>query len=128
MVAINFKKQFAGDVENGFKTQTIRQNARCKRGDALQLYTGQRTKQCRKLADAVCKRVRKVKLCATEMFIDGNRLYAGSDYENEELYEYDNDFANKDGFDTYMDMAAWFEDNYGALPFEGYVIEWELEQ
>lgn len=70
MVAYNFQAQFADDVEHGFKTQTIRRDARCKSGDKLQLYTGQRTKNCRKLCDAICKRVTPIKICDTEMFLD----------------------------------------------------------
>lgn len=51
MVAFNFMPQFAPLVASGTKTQTIRQTARAKPGDRLQLYTGQRTKACRKLVD-----------------------------------------------------------------------------
>ena len=52
MPALNFKKQFAEKVETGEKRQTVR--AKRKRafvvGDKLYLYTGMRTKYCRKLA------------------------------------------------------------------------------
>ena len=51
MVAFSFKAQFADLVASGKKTQTIRQTARAKPGDRLQLYTGMRTKKCRKLVD-----------------------------------------------------------------------------
>ena len=54
MVAINFSAQFADAVASGQKTQTIRRSARAAAGQVLQLYTGQRTKACRKLADAIC--------------------------------------------------------------------------
>lgn len=128
MVAYNFMPKFADDVEHGFKTQTIRREARCKPGDDLQLYTGQRTKECRKLADAICTRVVPVKICDTEMFLDGQRVYAGSDTENEGLYTYDNDFARADGFDGYMEMADWFREKYGSLPFEGFVIYWRIKE
>ncbi len=54
MVALSFSPKFADAVASGLKKQTIRQSARAKAGQALQLYTGQRTKNCRKLADAIC--------------------------------------------------------------------------
>lgn len=127
MVAYNFQEQFASYVEYGFKTQTIRRDARCKPGDHLQLYTGQRTKDCRKLCDAICKRVTPIKICDTEMFLDGKRLLAG-DALRDEWEDRDNDFAKKDGFDGYMEMADWFRARYGSLPFEGFLIEWEVKQ
>jgi hypothetical protein len=123
MVALNFQPQFADDVADGTKCQTIRRTARCKAGDRIQLYTAQRTKACRKLGEATCKRVRPVRICDTEMWLDGRRLYAGNGSPDEWL-ECDNDFAVKDGFPGFMEMAEWFRDRYGSLPFEGFVIEW----
>ena len=45
MVAFNFSPEFADAVASGAKRQTIRKTARAKKGDMLQLYTGQRTKK-----------------------------------------------------------------------------------
>lgn len=123
MVAINFKKQFADDVEDGHKKQTIRQKARCKRGDQLQLYTGMRTKSCRKLRDTVCTAVIPVKICDTEMFLDGKRLLAGN-AARDEYEDHDNDFARADGFSGFTEMADFFRAEYGELPFDGFVIRW----
>ena len=125
MVAYNFQPEFASDVEYGIKTQTIRQKARCKAGDHLQLYTGQRTKDCRKLADAICTRVLPIKICDIEMFLDGRRLYAGYALRDE-FDDRDCDFARKDGFDDYIAMVDWFREKYGPLPFEGFVIYWRI--
>lgn len=124
MVAINFQKIFADDVESGKKTQTIRQKARCKPGDHLQLYTGQRTKSCRKLRDAICVSVQSITICPTEMFLDGKPLLPGYALRGEDTNR-DEDFAKKDGFAGYADMAEWFLERYGSLPFTGYVIEWK---
>ena len=126
MVALNFQPQFADDVEFGAKCQTIRRTARCKPGDRLQLYTGQRTTQCRKLREATCRRVRPVRICDTEMWLDGERVYAGN-AGRDDWGDFDNDFAKRDGFDGFMEMAEWFRDRYGSLPFEGFVIEWNLD-
>lgn len=60
MVLYGFKKKFATLVESGCKLHTIRDlrkdDRHAKPGDKLQLYTGLRTKQCRKLieADPIC--------------------------------------------------------------------------
>lgn len=65
MVAFSFHKQFADMVETGIKRQTIRENPRgATSGKKLQLYYGQRTKQCRKLLDAICKRTVAINLYA----------------------------------------------------------------
>lgn len=123
MVAINFKAQFADDVESGVKRQTIRRNARCKPGDALQLYTGMRQPGCRKLMDAICTQVIPVEIGPTTMRLNGKPLVAG-DAPRGCYEDYDNDFAKKDGFSSYMEMSDWFEAQYGELPFTGFVIRW----
>ena len=55
MVLYGFKNQFAPLVANGSKVHTIRDyrkdDRHAKPGDRLQLYTGLRTKQCKKLLD-----------------------------------------------------------------------------
>lgn len=59
------------------------------------------------------------------MMLDGRRVPAG-DARRGEFEDCDNDFARKDGFDGFMEMADWFRERYGALPFDGFVIEWRL--
>ena len=56
MPALNFQKQFVPLIESGEKRQTIRSQRKqpIKVGDLLYLYTGQRTKNCRKLAESIC--------------------------------------------------------------------------
>ncbi|MFN7301427.1 MAG: ASCH domain-containing protein [Bacteroidota bacterium] len=131
MIAINFKAKFADLVASGKKTQTIRQTNRFKVGDTLQLYTGQRTKACRKLGEAVVKTIFKISITET------NVEYANLDYISvcgkgrekslggrEYLL---NNFAQKDGFKDFEEMKAFFVAQYGDLPFEGYLIQWELK-
>ena len=115
MVAYNFKKQFAEDVESGRKRQTIRAGEpRCKPGDALQLYTGQRTKACRKLRDATCARVRAVTIeqCGT-VKVDG--LPARGSMVDE--------LARADGFENGHDLRLWFFNTHGS-PFNGHIVNW----
>lgn len=64
MPAYNFRKQFAPLVESGQKRQTIRtigKRRHARAGEPLQLYTGQRTKACRKLfsPDPECDHLEK---------------------------------------------------------------------
>lgn len=119
-VQIDFNPQFAEDVEDGRKRQTIRRSKVCERGDTLQLTSGEKL-----ISYAVCERVRRCVIGATEMSIDGKRLYAGSAPRNS-YDEYDDDFASDDGFDGYTAMADWFHEHYGTLPFAGFLIEWRL--
>ena len=66
MVAYNFMKSLAPLVEAGVKSHTIRNNNRngrhAKVGDKLQLYTGMRTKSCRKLRDTICLAIHEIKI------------------------------------------------------------------
>ena len=115
MVAFNFQKQFAEAVEVGPKRQTIRGKARCKTGDRLQLYVGQRTRACRRLGDAKCASVRTIS-CMSEH----NRI--GRPYIR---YLRDRDIcACRDGFQGWDELRRWFDDTH-TLPFNGWLIEWE---
>lgn len=116
MVAFNFKAQFAPLVESGVKVQTIRATARAKPGDSLQLYTGQRTKACRKLItpDPVCIVVDYVGIRPKYLTL-GNAAKHNGDAD---------DFARRDGFVDYDDMVKWFDATYGKPYFQGYVHVW----
>lgn len=129
MVALNFKSQFADDVEDGRKRRTIRAPRKDgrdpKKGDKLQLYTGMRQKGCRKLLDAECWRVRPVEIDHMGIKIDGRSLYAGDApaYQGgPDPEQYDGDFARADGFDSFSDMVEFFEREH-SLPFKGLLIE-----
>lgn len=116
MVAINFSPQFSDAVEAGRKTQTIRQKARAKPGQKLQLYTMQRTKDCRKLADAVCIDCTYVGLTERGVTLgDASRFPGDRD-----------DFARSDGFEDYAAMWKWFSERYETNSFTGHVIRWTL--
>lgn len=130
MVALNFKAQFADDVEDGRKRRSIRaprkDGRNPKPGDALQLYTGMRQKGCRKLGVAKCVSVRPVIIDHMGVNVAGRQLYAGDApaYQGGPNPEdYDGDFARADGFHTFQDMREFFENEHG-LPFRGLLIEW----
>ena len=117
MVAFNFKEKFADDVEAGRKPGTIRKTKRCKPGDPVQLYTGQRTKQCRKLRDAVCMGVCKI-------VIDEDVPWRISEMEGKILANYKGrPFHELEGFKNVQDFVEFFRDHYG-LPFTGYYHQW----
>lgn len=99
------------------KRQTIRRGKpRCYPGDALQLYTGQLTKVCRKLADAVCKDVTYVGLTARGVTLGAIERFPRDIDE----------FARLDGFKDYAEMWKWFSDRYATNSFTGYVIRWDF--
>ena len=116
MVAYNFRSRFADAVQSGLKLQTIRAprvRGHARPGDALQLYTGMRTRACRKLADALCLASTHCILTEGGVWLgDGSR--AGLD-----------DFAQADGFGNFEEMRTWFRKTHG-LPFEGQLIRWRL--
>jgi hypothetical protein len=125
MIAINFKAKFADLVATGKKTQTIRRTNRFKVGDTLQLYTGQRTKECCKLGEAVVTRISRVNIHEESICtaILGDTIDWGGNISTKTL-DY---FAQEDGFKDFEEMKAFFVAQYGDLPFEGYLIQWKLK-
>jgi uncharacterized protein YqfB (UPF0267 family) len=115
MPALNFKAQFADAVAIGRKTQTIRAARKhpIKVGDTLYLYTGMRTKQCRRLRRAVCTAVHDIKIDQASCWIDGRWLA---------LYEI-KDLAAADGFMDAPTFCDFFRATHG-LPFNGQLIKW----
>jgi hypothetical protein len=116
VVAYNFAEQFADAVKRGEKRQTIRKpraNGHAVKGNEIQLYTGQRTKDCRLLARGVCT---LSTYCA--IYEDGLTL-GGVQPEDIDA------FAKADGFASFEDMQEWFRSRYG-LPFIGRLIRWDL--
>lgn len=115
MSALGFKKQFAGPVERREKTRTIRAKGdRFKVGGAIQLYTGMRTKACRKLVatDPTCLSVEPVVISRDFVSVGGWRLASG------DLIE----FARQDGFASVEDFKAFFLTD--AERFDGFLIKW----
>jgi len=119
VVAINFSAQFAADVASGKKRQTIRQTQRAKVGDRLQLYTGQRTKSCRRLteADPVVTRTGSIEIDEAGLKYDGH--YQTPDTAN--------GYARYDGFENFDQMRKWFFDRYETKRFRGFEIRWAFD-
>ena len=119
MPELNFQKRFAAAVESGEKCQTIRAYRKDGRdpkvGDTLYLFTGMRTKQCRRLGEAVCTSVHRFQLTRSR------RMCIYDDFDEDETTA---SIAEKDGFGCEAEMLDWFDKTHG-LPFEGLLIRWE---
>ena len=117
MPALNFVKKFAPLVESGKNRQTIRpcrkDGRNPKPGCTLYLYTGMRTKGCRKLKEAEC-------ISSEPIVIDDSNIAVGGNLLNhEERWQ----LARADGFPYTADFREFFRKQYG-LPFSGYLIKW----
>ena len=131
MIALNFKEEFADLVARGRKKQTIRRTNRFKVGDTIQLYTGQRTKVCRKLGEAVVWNVARVIIDEFSFSFHQKHFndFRG-DYVEWRVFAHETTLdmqAKKDGFKDFEAMKAFFVAQYGDLPFEGYLIQWKLK-
>lgn len=114
----NFKERFAPLVESGQKLTTIRAPRKDgklpKPGEALKLFTGMRTKHCRKIGERVCKSVKKIRI---RRDVSASYAYVGGRYVDPVA------LAHKEGFTHWWKMVQFFLEVHG-LPFRGYIIEW----
>jgi hypothetical protein len=112
---LGFKARFAGDVERRIKRQSIRESDRFRVGMYLQLYTGLRTKACRKLVedDPVCTSVQAITIAAGQVVLGGQVLRGDA---VEEL-------ARLDGFSSVEEFKAFFITD--GKPFAGFLIKWD---
>lgn len=135
MVAYNFQRQFVPAIQAGKKHQTIRaarKNRHAHVGEGLQLYSGQRTKNCQKLfdKDPICNAVDSVEIYIT----DGGKIEQivlnGRNLNSHEI----EDFAKADGFMSVNGLTArdamgeFFLDYHGSGLFKGNVIKWEAAE
>lgn len=122
MPILNFKKQFAPAVESWEKRQTIRAKRKDgrdpKTGQTLYLYTGLRTKVCRKLGEAICKEVVPTTI--------ENDLYTILGTESLDTPD-ELALAKADGFDNLSNFYDFFDRTHG-LPFHGLLIRWDRPQ
>lgn len=121
MVAYSFQKRFAPRILDGSKDQTIRADrvkGHAAAGDALQLYTGMRTKQCRLIARTTCTEVLPCRLVFSPVI----EFYVGA----ERVRDLDA-FARRDGFADLQDMARFWSETHrsaGRIEFTGTLIRW----
>lgn len=153
MPAYSFQERFVPWILNGTKSQTIRtrrEKGHAKKGDTLYLYTGLRTKYCRKLREEVCTEARSIAIDDTSGIILFNRLLTRAEMqyaiENgcnpDHLPQYNilssierDMLAYNDGFriegsspaqtlGCFHLMLTWWRRTH-ELPFIGDIIFWE---
>lgn len=140
MVAYSFAPQFIAPIEARTKLQTVRGHRRrhARVGEPIQLYTGMRTKQCRKLVDPdpICIRVWDIRIAvdAAECRKIGAITLEGTLLTQPEMEA----FAQSDGFTADADASAlrrmgefWLKahENLGQeFLFDGVVLRWEWPQ
>lgn len=132
MPAYNFKAQFAPAVETGQKLCTIRGRAAVV-GTIAYLYTGMRTKACRKLGQGKISSCLSIALGYAQ---DGCPRAAFGAGKTKMSVAALTALAIADGFATPRDMVDWFRDQYnfststdgGTDVFSGYMITWELDK
>lgn len=116
MPAYNFQSQFVPMIIDGQKPHTIRRRRKhpTKVGDVLKLFTGMRTKNCRQFAEAMCVKIKPLRIYPTYKTIyvydpesnhpsltpDGWRMM--SDFEEKRL-------AKRDGFNSRHEFYKFFE-------------------
>ena len=102
MVSFNCQEQFVPKILARTKFSTIRKTKRCNPGDTMQLFTGLRTKNCVKFAEAECTAVR----CIT-ISHDGY-CFLGEDSRIRDL-DLLQDMAEQEGFRDWADMVRFFQ-------------------
>jgi len=123
MVAYNFQNQFAGPIQAGKKTHTIRSNGKrrhARPGESLQLYTGMRTASCKRIlaSDPVC-------VDTYHVVIDINADSIGCVSIGGVCVKSIDQFAKQDGFASAADMHRFWVKFHGIGKFNGTLIEWE---
>ena len=116
MVAFNFSPEHVPKVESGEKLQTIRRTKRGNVGDLAQLYTGMRTKACRKLRSPDPPLV-----MVDYVGIRPDGLTFGNVTKHPRNID---ECASMDGFKDFAEMVAWFTAKYGSPFFTGYLHRW----
>ncbi|MHA7818008.1 MAG: hypothetical protein ACX93N_16160 [Pseudohaliea sp.] len=117
MPALNFKPEFVPAIEADEKRQTIRPKRKwpIRTGDSLYLFTGMRTRSCRRIGVATCLLERDITIKENgTILVEGQAIYRRS---AERL-------AIADGFSGLPALLDFFERQYG-LPFHGQLIEWD---
>jgi hypothetical protein len=124
MVAYSFNPRFAAAIKAGLKCQTIRaaRKRHARPGEALQLFTGMRTRHCRRiLPDQTCTTVMSIEIAFR---FDGR--ITGITTDGVPVRNL-NGFALRDGFNGIEDMSAFWAAAHpeaGPRVWHGVLIEW----
>ena len=129
MPALSFKTQFIPLIESGEKRQTIRARKRpIKVGERLYLYTGMRTKNCRKIAELICTKTHNFLISKYQVDLYPRAWIDGELICSEHLKE----LAIRDGFKEVEDFTQFFLTSPKAqtescvTSFSGQIIKWGM--
>lgn len=143
MVAYSFARMFADQVSALTKRQTVRAHRwrHARPGEPVQLYTGMRTKHCRKLVavDPVCIALLPIAIDVSDMV---DELIASIEIAGRPLHRDEIEaFARADGFSpewrprcqqaladvisARKAMGAFWQKTHGLGLFQGVIIKWE---
>jgi hypothetical protein len=115
MTTFSFKPEFVPKILSGEKQSTIRSTKRCGVGDKMQLYTGLRTKKCKKLMEVICIGVAPIVISASSVWKMG-KTEGNVKPSVAPLHE-------QEGFMNVRDMMDFFRQQYG-LPYRGWIHAW----
>lgn len=126
MVAYSFQPQFVDPIRSGRKRHTVRaigKRRHARPGEALQLYTGMRTRSCRLQARAVCEKVAPIDI----YFCDDAELdYLVIDDVQFRTPLHRNTFARDDGFKDWTELRAFWRKHHPKIDaFDGVIIFWK---
>ena len=153
MVAYSFQKQFVAPILSGIKRQTIRSQRRrhARPGEAIQLFTGMRTRHCTKIMpDPVCVGLDEVSIDLSPLaaFLEPVDAAAANDFasvvrlhvngrvmtgNDRETYAFRDGFsgmvfkATEEPIPAWTGMVLFWAHNYGLESFDGVAIRWERQ-
>ncbi len=121
---VNFSV-FIDKILSGEKRQTIRRAGfkwgSVKVGDKLTLYTGLRTKECRKLGEAVVESITPITINTSENWVAVNSPLGWFYLDTADQY----DLLRRDGFDTQLAFYSFFTEHYKLPQNAMVVIRWK---
>lgn len=119
MPQINFKKEFVPKILAGEKPFTLRALRKdghdAQMGQKLYMFTGLRSKQCKKFAEKPCMFAVTIKLGWHSIFIP--IMGSLGPYRREV-------FSKFDGFDDYFNFCQFHEINEGMIEKEMRLVAW----
>lgn len=125
MIVKMFKPRFAELVRSGAKKQTVRPKP--KRRPTPGVLISCRMWSGRPYQSKQVELCRGVVRSVHDFWFDGVTILIDDPMARKPLMNQEDmeAFARADGFASLSEMADWFKDEHGELPFCGIVIKWE---
>lgn len=126
MNCFSFQTRFVEPILGGIKDQTIRAPRKVppKIGGVMHLFTGMRTKACKRIATVTCTEILKIDI--SPFYFRGYVWLGANDNATTLSSEPElQAFARRDGFSSSEEMCDFWQASHGALLFRGEVYRWE---